>query len=68
MEKYRVTAVNGRAWITDTLEHRDAIGALAGAHEDVLEFTGTPVGEDSGRTVRVAIACRHIASIEEWPN
>ena len=66
MERYRVSASNGRAWITESLVHRDAIAALTG-NEDVLEFAGTPVAEGAVGPVRVAISCRQLVAVEEWP-
>jgi hypothetical protein len=67
MERYRVTASNGREWVTESLQHRDAIAALTSG-EDVLEFAGTPVAEGAVGPVRVAISCRQLVSVEEWPD
>ncbi len=50
MPKYRVTAVNGRSWITEDWEVHDAKNALGEGADDWVESSGVPsrtTGPDS---------------------
>ncbi len=70
MPRYRVTAVNGRAWITDHFEDisdaKNIVGGVTG--RNYVEFAGVPFEDDRPGELQVILSARQVVSFEEWPS
>ena len=66
MPKYRVTAVNGRPWITEDWEVHDAKNALGEGADDWVEFSGVPFEDDRPGQLQVILSKKALVSFEEW--